>query len=151
MNKLLENITKAYAQAKQERSILYKLENIKINEIKSKTTITYDLLGTGKSPFDKKLLDVYNSGMLYQFRPEDIKVISTTAALLVNDVVSKSLKSFDLNEDGYPTVTFLGKHTKQLYKYRLEEIEADPRILKKLGLDGYSGYLLANRVMISKK
>jgi hypothetical protein len=151
MNKVILDIVAAFAQAMQEKDILYKLESINLSEDKLASTVSFNLLGTGKSPFDKRLIDIYNSEMLLQFRPEDIKILATAATLLTNKVSNKSLKSFDLVDKANPTVTFYCHHTKQNYKYRLADIEQEPKILAELGVDGHSGYILGYQVNERKK
>lgn len=144
MNKLMSDLVSAFAQALRERNILYKLDGINLCENKEESTVSYDLFGTGKSPLDKNLLDIYNSSMLFQFRPEDIKLISTAATLLMNRTANVSLKGFDFIDMSNPTVTFSHSQTNQLYKYRLRDIEKKPELLSELGVDGYSAYIVAN-------
>lgn len=150
MNKLLANLVDSFVQALNERGILYRLEKINLSESDNVSTVSYELLGTGKSPFDRNLLELYDSDDLYNFRPEDIKAISTAATLLKNrhSYKGKVIKSFDLQAQA---VTFCCMQTKALFHYKLTEIESDPSILTKLRVDGNSGYFIGRAASVLNK
>lgn len=141
MNKLLTEIIAAYAKTMQECAILYKLDKISLKTDKLSSTINFSLLGTGKAALPRSLLSIYESNMLLQFRPEDIKTISTAATLIKNDIIFNELEGFDLLSNP-PTVKFKTRTGRTKLSYKLTEIEENPDILKKT--DGHSGYLIAN-------
>lgn len=141
MKKVLTEIIAAYAKTISECSITYKLDRILLFENKNQSKIEFSLLGTGKKPFPRELLKVYDSDLLYQFRPQDIKVISTAATLINNDVIFKELDGFDLTSKS-PTVQFKSKLNKERTSYKLFDILKKPEILK--DISGYEGYFLAN-------
>lgn len=132
-------------EAIQSRQYIYSLSEIKLAQKKEDATIKFHLVGVGKESESVSLLSIYNNDeMLLKFRPSDIKLISTTAALIQTsqdkyNVIYMQLKT----EKNDFMISLKNVNTSEKFRMKLSQLMTNKALLE--NISGKDAFMLGKR------